>query len=98
MNRTLLKSHASIKNRAIIMEKGVDKSQVKVEIRFRILNQLKSCKCMVVNVSKLELFTENILPTNSDEINSHSEKLKEINCTIQRRIAFEHAQMGHHQK
>ena len=88
----LITNYATTENFAMILEKGVDKAQTEVEIRFRTFNQLKSCKAgnqlkftvncyhtstsMLVNGSKLELFTENILPKLLDKLTPTVKRLQ----------------------
>ena len=79
-------------------EMGLDSNNAEVELRFRIVNKLKSGKpgsqlkftincyhtstSILINGSKTDLFVDNILPCIEKEVHSQEDNLSEINNKI----------------
>lgn len=99
---TLLQNYTDEEGLTFSTEKGLDKGGSEVEIRFRVLNQLKSGKTgsqvkftincyhtsssMLVNGSKLDLFNDHILPKIEEEIQNHHDRLDTLNLKVQNSI------------
>ena len=79
-------------------EMGLDSNNAEVELRYRIVNKLKSGKpgsqlkftincyhtstSILINGSKTDLFVDNILPCIEKEVHSQEDNLSEINNKI----------------
>lgn len=99
---TLLQNYTDVEGLTFNTEKGLDKGGSEVEIRFRVLNQLKCGKTgsqvkftincyhtsssMLVKGSKLDLFNDHILRKNEEEIQNHHDSLDILTLKVQNSI------------